>query len=155
MPRYTTGLRVCGVLSMLAILPSCESTKEIITQKEDHLTAAGFAYKPASTPKLQAMLDHLPAHRFLRRVHGTSVFYIYADPTVCDCLYVGDQAAFSKYQQYRQAKALANEETDAAVMDYQDTTWDWSPWQPWGPGWYAWNPGWNAWGTGPGIEVGW
>lgn len=164
MEGYRRGFFTAGVLGLLVVLPSCESTSEMVAQKEDHLAAAGFAFKPANTPERQGMLNRLPPHRFVQRIKGDQVFYVYADPTVCDCLYVGDQAAYAKYQQYRQAQALADEQQMTA-MDYQDASWNWGAWGPWGGGpwgwgglpggaYGGWNPAWGNWDPGMG-PTGW
>ncbi|MCI1724643.1 hypothetical protein [Acetobacter peroxydans] len=132
----------------LLLLSGCTSTTQRIENKEDHLAAAGFAFHLADNPQREAMLNKLPAHHFVRRIHDNQVFYVYADPTVCNWLYVGDQKAFSAYQQYRQQKALADEQQETAA-DYQDATWDWGGWEM-GPAWAGWNPAWGNWNPGMG-----
>ncbi|MFT8550099.1 hypothetical protein [Acetobacter okinawensis] len=151
--QYGTKIFGWGALTSLSLLASCQSPT-MIAQKEDHLAAAGFAFKLADTPARQQMLSRLPAHHFVRRVTGGQAFYVYSDPTVCDCLYVGDQTAYAQYQQYRQAKALADEQQETA-MDYQDAQWNWGTWGPgMGGGWYGWNPAWGSWDPGMG-SIGW
>lgn len=141
-------MRVCLVAGFVSLLGLSSCAREQIEQREDHLAAAGFAFRPADTAERQAMLSRLPAHRFVRRMHAGQVFYVYSDPTVCGCLYVGDEGAWSRYQQYRQAQALADEQQMTA-MEYNDASWNWGAWGPWGgPGWGGWNPAWNpAWGN--------
>jgi hypothetical protein len=112
---------------------ACASPQQIVTQKEDNLAAAGFVAQPANTPQRQTMLTRLPPHHFVRRVHGDSVSYVYADPLVCDCLYVGTQEAYGRYQAYLQQKRLADEQETTAQL-YSDSAWDWGAWGPWGPG---------------------
>ncbi|MFT9016791.1 MAG: hypothetical protein ABF990_13775 [Acetobacter sp.] len=155
----TPMTRAAALFLALGLLPSCESARDRTLAKEDHLAAAGFAFQPANTPERQAMLNRLPAHRFVTRMRDGQPFYIYSDPAVCDCLYVGDQSAYARYQQYRQAKALADEQQFTA-MEYQDASWNWGAWGPWGGGpwvgrgWYGWNPSWGNWDPGMG-PVGW
>ena len=132
-------------LFCITALSACESPQQMVTQKEDHLAAAGFVLKPASTPQRIAMLNKLPAHHFVRRIHGDTVSYVYADPTVCGCLYVGDQAAYGRYQAYRQEQNIADEQQMTA-QDYQDAQWNWGEWGPWGGGFgpgYGFGPGWG------------
>ena len=87
------------------------------------------------------MLNHLPPHRFVQRVHGDTVHYVYADPLVCDCLYVGSQQAYDKYKQYLQQKRLADERETTAQM-YSDPVWNWGAWGPWGPSYgFLYGPG--------------
>ncbi|UAJ12879.1 hypothetical protein KTC28_18465 (plasmid) [Polymorphobacter megasporae] len=101
---------------------------------ENGLAAAGFIDRPANTPQRTAMLNKLPARHFVRRVHGDNVKYVYADPSGCNCLYVGSQAAYGKYQRQIQRKGVADERQMAA-MDYQDSAWNWGAWGPWNSGW--------------------
>ncbi|WP_237954144.1 hypothetical protein [Acetobacter senegalensis] len=140
MHRPPIGFLAVLSFGLLLMLPSCETASQQIEGKEDHLAAAGFFQKLADTPERQAMLNRLPAHHFVRRVKNDHVFYVYSDPLVCDCLYVGDEAAYSRYQQYVQAQALADEQEMTAQM-YDDAQWNWGAWGAWNPAWGNWDPG--------------
>lgn len=94
--RYGT---VVAFLLGLGILTACQTPRQAVSQHEDRLAAAGFIVKPADTPERQAMLNPLPPHRFVKRVHGDTVHYIYADPLVCGCLYVGTEQAYQQYEE--------------------------------------------------------
>ena len=59
------------------------------------------------------------------------MIYTYADPTICDCLYIGDQAAYGRYRQNVFLNHIAEEQEMTAEMN-QNTM----EWGPWGPGWY-------------------
>jgi hypothetical protein len=128
------------LLASILAITGCVTQQEQVSQKEDNLAAAGFVVQPANTPGRQAMINRLPPHRFLRRVQGDTVSYVYSDPLVCDCLYVGSQQAYGRYQSYLQQKRLADEQLSAAQA-YSDATWDWGAWGPWYPG-FAVGPGW-------------
>ncbi len=134
--RAATALTAAVLLS--ASLAGC-ATRQDVSQQEDQLSAAGFTIRPANTPERQAMLMRLPADRFVQRTHGDAVTYVYADRLVCDCLYVGDQQAFGRYQQYVQAKRIADEQQLTAQL-YNDPSWDWGGWGPWGAE-YGFGPG--------------
>ncbi|OYV33200.1 MAG: hypothetical protein B7Z80_24775 [Rhodospirillales bacterium 20-64-7] len=125
-----------GILGLAA----CETPQERVTNKEDRLAAAGFLVRPANTPQRQAMLSTLPPHRFLRRVHGDKVTYVYSDPLVCDCLYVGTEQAYNHYRLLMEQERIANEQ-EMAAEEYNDAAWNWGAWGPWGPGW-GFGPGW-------------
>ncbi len=133
---------------------ACVSTRQMVAQNEDNLAAAGFLVRPANTPERQAMLNKLPPHRFVKRIRDDTVHYVYADPLVCDCLYVGNQQAYSRYQRYLQQKQLADEQETTAQM-YSDPLWNWGAWGPWGPvyGRVFWRRIWlvSAKGLGPRI----
>jgi hypothetical protein len=122
-------------------LAACTTQQERVTQSEDNLAAAGFVVQPANTPQRQAMLNRLPPHHFIRRVYGNTVNYVYSDPLVCNCLYVGSQEAYGRYQIYLQQKRLADEQETTAQL-YSDGAWDWGGWGPWGPGFVYAGPGW-------------
>ena len=101
-----------------------------VQDKEDMLAAAGFTLVPANTPQRQAALKTLPPHKFVHQVRNNVVVFTYADPTICDCLYVGDQAAYDRYRQNVFVKNIADEQQMTAQMNQMD-------WGPWGPGWYC------------------
>ena len=129
-PRMVAA--ITGIL-VAAGLSGCITAQQAVAQKEDNLAAAGFVIRPANTPERQAMLNRLPPHTFVKRVHGDVVHYVYADPLVCDCLYVGTQEAYGQYQRYLQQKRLTDEQETTAQM-YSDPAWNWGAWGPWGPG---------------------
>ena len=121
-----------AALVMLAVsaLSACQT--QAVATREDNLAAAGFSVKPANTPELKAMLNRLPANRFVIRQNGSVVHYVYADPLVCGCLYVGTQQQYNQYVRDRQTQDLVDEQQMTAQM-YQDANWNWTPWGPWGP----------------------
>lgn len=140
--RRNSSQRVLHALLISVGVAACASPQQIVTQNEDNLAAAGFVAQPANTPGRQAMLNRLPPHHFVRRAHGDTVSYVYADPLVCDCLYVGSQDAYGRYQAYLQQKRLADEQETTAQI-YSDSAWDWGAWGPWGPGFVVGpGPGW-------------
>ncbi len=114
------------VLAASAAAAGCAAQ---VQQKEDLLAAAGFTLVPADTPQRQASLASMPPHKFSRQVRNNAVIYTYADPTICDCLYVGNEAAYDRYRQEVFAKNLANEQAMTAETYQMD-------WGGWGPGWY-------------------
>jgi len=127
-----TRLAPLAAVSAIAVLiAGCETTRQMVTHKEDSLTAAGFTARPANTPKRAAMLKRLPPHRFVQKPDGETVDYVYADPLVCGCLYVGSEQAYAQYVRNEQQQALANEQMMTAQL-YSDPAWDWGAWGPWG-----------------------
>jgi hypothetical protein len=126
------GRAVFAAAPLLLLVAGCATMAN--KNMENGLAAAGFIDRPANTPQRTAMLSKLPAHQFVRRVLGDKVKYVYADPSGCNCLYVGSQAAYGKYQRQNQRQGLADERQMAA-MDYQDAAWNWGAWGPWNSGW--------------------
>jgi hypothetical protein len=138
MRKGKIGAKVIPIVCAF-VLAGCASVSDLVADKEDQLAAAGFVVKPANTEERQAMLRRLPPHHFVQRAVGDQVTYVYADPLVCDCLYVGTQAAYSRYTHYLQQKRLADEQEMTATF-YSDPAWNWGMWGPWGPG-YGFGPG--------------
>ncbi len=130
-----TPLAACFVLVALA---GCAAQQQQIVQREDMLAAAGFAFQPANTPARAAALAKLPPHRFVARTtpKGQPIF-VFADPSICGCLYVGDQAAYNTYQRLVYQKQLVADQQMAASMQQDaamENAMDWAPWGvPFGP----------------------
>ena len=124
-------LRVVALAACLAAA-GCVSEREAVNNQENLLAAAGFTIKPANTPERVRSLTGLPPETVVRRIEGEKVVYLYADPKVCDCLYIGDQAAYGRYQQMLFQRQLARQQQLAAQI-YADSAWNWGPW---GPGWW-------------------
>lgn len=123
-------LLLVGVLLVAGVLGGCQTEQQRVEQREDMLSAAGFIIKPANTPERKAMLARLPAHKFVMRQNGDTVHYVYADPLVCGCLYVGTQQAYNQYKANQLAQQLADEQQMTA-QTYSDAAWNWGAWGPW------------------------
>lgn len=104
-----------------------------VEQREDLLSAAGFRVKTASTAERLRSMQALPPHRFTRESLNGREVWVYADPTVCKCLYVGTPDAYQRYQQLNVQQRIADENVEAAQL--AATNWGYGPygWGPWGP----------------------
>ncbi|HTW71120.1 MAG TPA: hypothetical protein VME47_14615 [Acetobacteraceae bacterium] len=130
--RVVVPMTLIGVTLMLA---GCATPQQRAQHRENLLAAAGFVQHPANTPQRQKSLQTLPPDRVVRTVHGDRVAYMFADPLVCDCLYVGDQTAWGNYQRELLQLHIANEQETAAQLNADaEFDWDWGPWGP-GPWW--------------------
>lgn len=125
----SAGMAVTGIVVAATLLASCTTDAGTVQNKENNLAAAGFVVRPANTPAREAMLKRLPPNKFLTRTRGKTVNYVYADPSNCNCLYVGTQQAYSKYRMAQQQERIANRNLLAA-QTYADADWDWSRWGP-------------------------
>ena len=120
------------VLASALALGACQQS---IVAKENLLTAAGFVISPADTPAKVAAIKSLPANKFVQQTKDGQPVWLYADPTVCKCLYAGNQTAYQNYRQMIFQQNLANEQQMTALMN-QEAAWDWGAWgwggpQPW------------------------
>ena len=82
---------------------------------EQMLAAAGFEMKVADTPEKAADLRTLPTRKMTVRRQGAASYYIFADPDVCNCLYVGTETQYQEYQRLLLKKELADERLDASM----------------------------------------
>jgi hypothetical protein len=78
----------------------------------------------------------------VQRAQGDSVHFVYADPLVCNCLYVGSQQAYNQYERDQQQLNLADERQMTA-QQYSGPAWNWRAWGLWG--------GSEEFGYGPGL----
>jgi hypothetical protein len=62
------------------------------------LTAAGFVVKYPDTPEKQEIFNSLPPNRLVKRGRNGKVYYVYADPGGCGCVYVGSPNAYANYR---------------------------------------------------------
>ena len=96
------------------------------------LAAAGFQVRPANTPEKLQQLKTLEPRVLLQTQRDGAPYWVVADPTVCQCLYVGNAAAYQRYEQLKLRKEYADEQLMAAEMN-EDAAMNWSMWGPWGP----------------------
>jgi hypothetical protein len=99
-------------------------------ETEQMLAAAGFRMKPADTPDRAAHLETLPARKLVPYKQGDQIYYVYADPDVCQCLWTGDEQAYQAYQKTRLDKEIADTRLAAARYE-RDAAMNWNLWGPW------------------------
>jgi hypothetical protein len=121
---------VAGALGGCAAL---ERQQTVDTEKL--LAVAGFQRFAAESDNRHVI--HLWRDIVVRR-QGGNVLYIYADPRVCRCVYVGGPEAYAKYREFAVSEAIAADMSIAAPNSAS----------PNGPAWAIWDPHWappNAW----------
>jgi hypothetical protein len=126
-----TMARLVTTLMMIAAgigLSACQSAQQTVQNKEDLLAAAGFTIQPANSPARIAEMKRLPPHKFVRQTSGNTVVYLFADPSVCQCVYFGDQAAWSAYRSMVFEKQLVNQQQMIALVN--PGPFDFGPWDP-------------------------
>ncbi|MHB2169108.1 hypothetical protein [Alsobacter sp. R-9] len=101
-----------ALLSLLALsaLTGCQtSPQSAATGQGNLLLDAGFVARPASTPKNVALMKGLPANKFVKQTVNGTVTYLYADPLVCKCVYVGTPDAFQAYRNVLNVQQLISQ----------------------------------------------
>ena len=117
-------------VALIVLLGGCAAMRrQEVERTESTLSAAGFQMKLADTPQRQAHLQALTKHKLVPHMKDGRLMYVYADPKGCNCLYVGDEAAYQRYHQLALQKQLAQEQLMAAQMN-QDAAMDWGLWGP-------------------------
>jgi hypothetical protein len=59
---------------------------------------AGFIMRPADTARKLERLKLLPPRKFVARTRGGRRYFLYADPDLCKCLFVGNENALNAYR---------------------------------------------------------
>jgi hypothetical protein len=90
---------------------------------ETMLSAAGF-HVAADSAETQRQLASLPPRRITPSTVQGQTSYVYADPDVCQCLYVGTELQYQQYERFRVAQDIE----DQRALN----TWGyWTPWMSW------------------------
>lgn len=62
-----------------------------------HLEDVGFVMRAASPEQLER-LRSLPPRKFIARTVGSRRYYLYSDPDLCKCVFLGDEVAMQSYE---------------------------------------------------------
>ena len=125
MIRIGTTLAALGLCVAVA---ACQSPQQKIAGKEDMMAGAGFKFVPANTPARQRRSSSCRRTNSRAQIRDGQVFYVYPDPTVCVCLYVGDQTAYANLPQERLPEEAADEQQMTANRNGDE----WLGLGPWG-----------------------
>ena len=139
--------RFVFIPGLALLLASCAQIKDSDTRlTEEHLLTAGFKIMMADTPERQGMLNGLDPETISRIPRPEAVYYIYADPDVCSCLYVGRQQEFDRLQELAVERQISDRQMVANELQ-QDQSLGWGPTGPWGNSWMGGNnagrPNWD------------
>jgi hypothetical protein len=111
-----------GLISLIIVAAGgCATIQAAGTRStEQVLSAAGFHVEAADTPARTAALQTMPARRVLPLTRDGQVSYVYRDPSVCHCFYVGGEPEYREYRKLRLQKEIADDEMDP-----------WGTWNGW------------------------
>ena len=94
--RLFTPLLAIPVLA-LGLLACVSDPQQPTINKEDMLAAAGFKKRPIKTEAQLADFRAILSHLIRPATYKGKIIYVYADPTICGCLYVGGKTAYNTY----------------------------------------------------------
>ncbi len=121
-------------IALAVAVSSCAAiTAEKVDEKEARLSAAQFVRNQANTPAKLAKAQALPQNKMFIVTKGSNNYYIYADAAGCQCVYVGNEAAFQQYQALKVQQNIAREDVLAAELNQES---DLELATVWGPGFY-------------------
>lgn len=86
------------LLALLLVGIFCEPAVSAQEATDMKLEDAGFIARTADTPERIARLKSMPARKFIRRIKAGRPYYMYVDPDLCKCVYLGDQDAMNSYR---------------------------------------------------------
>jgi hypothetical protein len=117
-----------AVLAVGGLVFSSCSIPQNVARMEALMIKAGFQVRRADTPERLEHLKTLTPLKLVRHDREGTPHYVFADPEGCQCVYVGNEAA---YQQYRKL-AQASQETAVQQLAESGTgaSMRWGVWDP-------------------------
>jgi len=112
-----TMTQLISVFLMLALAGCAMNRNQKAVEMERLLAASGFIMKLADSESKLAQLKELPQRKLVAQNWGGKVRYVYADPSNCKCAYVGDEAAYKRFQDLAVQRQIAEEDRRAAERD--------------------------------------
>ena len=84
------------------------------------------------TPEKLARLKTLTPRKLVPHQRDGKLYFVYADPDVCKCLYAGTEQNYQEYQRLGLQRRLADEQLMAAQDNlYGPMNWDAGGYWPW------------------------
>ena len=110
--RQGSSYRVgAGALAALALALLGCAVPQNVARMEALMIKAGFQVRRADTPDRLAHLRALSPLKLVRHDRDGTPYYVFADPDGCQCLYVGNEAAYREYRKLvQQSQAAAVQE---------------------------------------------
>ena len=112
-----TMTQLISVFLMLALAGCAMNRNQKAVEMERLLAASGFIMKLADSESKLAQLKELPQRKLVAQNWGGKVRYVYADASNCKCAYVGDEAAYKRFQDLAAQRQITEEDRRAAERD--------------------------------------
>jgi uncharacterized protein YdbL (DUF1318 family) len=106
------------LVALVVVATGCAAIRKgDVDTQEQLLSASGFQMKLADTPQKLAHLQTMTSQKLVPHTKDGKLYYVYADPEFCKCLFVGNEPAYQKYQQLALQQKLSQERLNAAAMN--------------------------------------
>ena len=102
--------------------PAFMAQARVDDHSDTRVSSSGCQPPPAQL----ASLKSLPPHKLVQTTRKGKTIWVYSDPTICGCLYVGNQAAHDAYLNKQNQQSLLDMTTVTVPTD--QSSWDFSPW---------------------------
>ena len=140
MKKMSAWFRTIGILmiSGLVLFGCAAKHAKKAIQTERLLTASGFQMKLADSPEKLKQVKALQQRKFFLHTHEGKPYYVYADASSCNCIYVGTPEAYQRYVDLRVQQSAAEDQAKAARAEQAAAApvrMNWAVWGTWGP-WY-------------------
>jgi hypothetical protein len=115
----------------------CTPTPKQVKRSEQMLADAGFKQVQADNDERRAALHRLAPEQVTEVRRGDRMYYVYPDPKVCGCLYVGSP---EEHDEYLRLVHQAGHPQPAPIpwnegeLDNSSANLNWELWGPW-PWW--------------------
>src|ERR1700733_15324377 len=92
MAAYKAHLLALLAVALVGTAAGAQEAKDI------ELEHTGCVMRPALTPQQLERVKLLPPHKFIARTKNGRRYFLYADPDLCKCVFVGNALAMANYQ---------------------------------------------------------
>jgi len=89
-------------------------SRPVLDKNAFFLTSSGFKVQIANDPATRKLMTSLPSHQFVVHDVAGAQRYLYADPNVCVCIYVGDGDSYRAYR----GRMTSHLQVDNVAPDY-------------------------------------
>ncbi|MGH7331654.1 MAG: hypothetical protein ACREKS_02680 [Candidatus Rokuibacteriota bacterium] len=129
MRQHTSWRASAAVLGALGLLLQSCTIPVNRAVMESLLIKAGFQVKRADNPDRLAHLKTLTPLKLVRHERNGVPYYVFADPDGCQCVYVGNEAAYQQFQKLAHESQLESERRAASLVN-PDGPMSWGVWDP-------------------------
>ncbi len=104
---FAGGMKARGVFSTMALMValitplSAQQTtldKPFLDTNDFYLRSAGFRIKFATDAADRQVMDRLPMHRMVAHKSASGLHYLFADPKICVCIFIGTTDNLASYR---------------------------------------------------------
>jgi hypothetical protein len=116
-------LLTAGIGLLLVVGCATAPASSSATSQEDLMAQAGFTLRIADTPKRLAYLSALPPGKVVQQNYKGRTHYVVCPGTSTNQCYVGDEAAYQRYQQLSLQQNISAERRAVSEQRWDPEYW--------------------------------